>query len=463
MTINFSTIEEIGRGGFSKVEKVSLEDGTLCARKVFYPRLLEGPGASFDKLKKRFRREVSVQKNLPDGYFMPILGEDLDADEPYYLMPLAQQTLTELIDESKNKGDLTSCIEALKDLLNGLEEIHQQGFVHRDIKPDNVLLYDGSWRLTDFGFVLHIEAATNKITSVGSKFGTEYYMAPEQLLAAREATTKADIYAFGCILHDIFSEETRTPYQTYSCKGPMGVVIERCTDKNPERRFRTVSDLRSAMILSLNNINLETGSNQTNDWVSELGGWTNWNADKLDDLVRFILACEDEQMVSPIFYEVNEQMLEKFFELEKNLWSSLIGVYCEWVKSNRFIWDFCDVIIGRLMDAYRLGAESEKAKTTLAAASLAHSHNRYHVMRRLFRMAGPEISTSLASRLRVEILAEGCQDDFIYCTETLDKELSEYHASIVEILRDYKKKISEKKERERRLLLESVEKFFGGI
>lgn len=168
-------IREIKSGGFGRVDEV-VDNGHRYARKTFAPSM-PTTSAELDKLKKRFNREVRVQAEIWSDAIMPIESYDLNADPPWFLMPLADRTLAEEIQAFKSGGAPPDA--ALADILNGLEELHALGFVHRDLKPQNVLLHNGTWKLSDFGLVLPTTGTTTQLTT-HSAWGTQAYASPEQ-------------------------------------------------------------------------------------------------------------------------------------------------------------------------------------------------------------------------------------------------------------------------------------------
>src|SRR5688500_16942101 len=97
-------LSEINRGGFGRVERVQLEDGSIVARKVFDPSPDVIAGTNVDKLRKRFKREVKVQSSLSPDFFVPVLTYDLSSDPPWFCMPLCERNYSVQIAEDMAGG-----------------------------------------------------------------------------------------------------------------------------------------------------------------------------------------------------------------------------------------------------------------------------------------------------------------------------------------------------------------------
>lgn len=425
------TIDLIARGGFGRVDRVRLADGTIAARKTFVPP--HGlDAANLEKLRKRFGREVRTQRALNSPSFLPILDSDLDRDDPWFVMPLAERSLQTEVEACKASGTVPA--KALADLLNGLEELHAMEMVHRDLKPQNVLLHEGVWKLSDFGLVLPLTAETTQLTSTDSAWGTVHYAAPEQAVGFHTVGPSADIYAFGCVLHDIFGVAGRVPYHRHSAPGPIGAIIEKCTENDPKRRFKSIHAVRGALLTSLASTPTITIGGAAADWASRIPACSSWVADDVTELASAILRLSNWNDRYAVFSVIDEAAIEVMAAKNYDSWKVVALAMCEWAEGG-FEWSFCDVIIGRLEKLFELGDLEIKACAAVAAAELASSHNRWYVMRRLIAMCGPGLDGPSASRITIEAMAREKLPAFQRCVDVIGiHPATAYHATLATAL-----------------------------
>lgn len=164
---------------------------------------------------ERFQREIKIVRTLTHAHILPILDSGTHDDWYYMVMPyIAHGTLQERIEKQPLTLDEAGVI--LEQITDALQYAHEQGIIHRDIKPTNVLLADDNFvYLADFGIAKALDA-DNSLTRTGAMVGTPRYMAPE--LAFEPATPLSDIYALGVLLYQMLTGrvpfEGVTPLQT---------------------------------------------------------------------------------------------------------------------------------------------------------------------------------------------------------------------------------------------------------
>lgn len=242
----------LGKGGFGVVEIVQWKDGVLVARKTL--QLTNNQDQDND-LKRRFKREVEYQRAFNHPNIVKILHTELNEDPPSFMMPLA----TCHLGGEKKAGlsfDFSTKVKAFLNTLAGLEELHNKGHVHRDIKPGNILRFENPdesyiYAISDFGLISPSDRSiTTNITSTGDAFGTEIYMPREcYLFGFSVADARSDIYSLGVLLLFLFLEDDETlgcPYDERSSKCAFGDIISKCTKREPDERYESIAELKAA-------------------------------------------------------------------------------------------------------------------------------------------------------------------------------------------------------------------------
>jgi hypothetical protein len=417
-----------------RVDEVELLDGTHAAQKTFDPdRLAYSNQQELDKLRLRFEREVRYQAELGRIGAMPILGFDLSAAPPWFVMPLAEKSYAEQIEEDRAAVKISA--EPLADILSGLEQMHELGYVHRDLKPENVLLWQGTWRLSDFGLAVSVvSTGTSRITTM-SNWGTQDYMAPEQTTDFRNVKAPADIYAFGCILHELIDGSPRVPYTVQSVAGPYDYIVRKCTQREPDKRFKSIAALRSVLFDELKrDPSLKRGAT-TDQWASELASIATWDKRKVNEFVAHMQTAAPGNEIH-VIADVREEHLEALAITAPDEWEPLALAYCDWARAS-FSFEFCDVIAGCLRRVHDdpQSSVSIRANAATAMAALGSKNNRWYCMRLLHPMSDARIADTTAQRIAMEIRANELHEAFEHCArEVYGWQRSDYHPRILAAL-----------------------------
>lgn len=257
------TIErELGGGGMSRV--FTAMESALGRRVVIKVVPLEfGAGVNLD----RFKRETLLAANLQHPHIVPVLSAGEIDGVPYYTMPFIEgESLRARL--AGGPLPMSEVVSVLRDVARALAYAHERGVVHRDVKPDNVLLAHGSATVTDFGIAKAISASRateseSTLTQLGTSVGTPAYMAPEQAAADPSTDHRADIYSFGCMAYELLAG--RTPFaglaphkllMAHMGERPKQVaelrpdtppmladLVMQCLEKDPDARPQRAADL----------------------------------------------------------------------------------------------------------------------------------------------------------------------------------------------------------------------------
>ena len=188
---------ELARGGAGRVFLAEDKEGTRIALKVLHPELVVSVTAD------RFLREIGVLSRLDH----PLITKLIDYGERdwlvYYAMPYIEgPTLRMHVDQAR-RVRLDDTLRIAQDLLSSLGYAHERGIMHRDVKPENIVLSPGGAILLDFGIAKAIEAAgSERLTRSGFTVGTSSYMSPEQASALDSLDHRSDLYSLGCVLYE---------------------------------------------------------------------------------------------------------------------------------------------------------------------------------------------------------------------------------------------------------------------
>jgi serine/threonine-protein kinase len=251
------------------MSRVFVADETALDRKVVIKVL--PPETAAQVSLERFKREILLAAKLQHPHIVPLLAAGESQGLPYFTMPFVAGESLRLRLAQHGELPVKDAVRVLREIASALAYAHEHGIVHRDIKPDNVLLSGGSAMVTDFGVAKALSASTNaehaNTTSLGVALGTPAYMSPEQASADPSVDYRADIYSFGVLAYELLTGQPpfagRTPQNLLaahvteipesinkrraSLPPALASLVMRCLEKRPADRPQSASDVVNAL------------------------------------------------------------------------------------------------------------------------------------------------------------------------------------------------------------------------
>src|SRR5438067_668033 len=261
---NYRLIDRLGAGGMGEVWRA--EDTRLLrpvAIKILSERIANDP-----EWKARFLREARTIAQLNHPNIATIYSIEQEADKFFIAMELVEgESLAAVL--AKGKLEPVEVVRIFRQVAEALAEAHDKGIVHRDIKPDNIMLGKRGVKVLDFGIAKQITATTESptLTQAGLIVGTPFYMSPEQALG-RPVDARSDLFSLGVVLYEALAG--RRPFEGESVTETMmniimqeapelsavapslppslADVVNRALQKKPERRFGSAGEMVDALL-----------------------------------------------------------------------------------------------------------------------------------------------------------------------------------------------------------------------
>jgi serine/threonine-protein kinase len=256
----------IGSGGMATVYLAQdLKHDRKVAVKVLDPDLAQSLGA------ERFLKEIKTAANLTHPHILPVFDSGEAAGFLFYVMPYVKGESLRTRLTKERQLPVEDAIQITREIADALAYAHDEGVIHRDVKPANIMLEAGYAVLADFGVAHAVaEAKDERITRTGTSLGTPAYMSPEQATGEQDLDGRSDQYALGCVLYEMLAghppftgAQVEAVVRQHLSAEPPSVthtrpavadevvkVIHRALAKSPADRFRTTGEMAAALALT---------------------------------------------------------------------------------------------------------------------------------------------------------------------------------------------------------------------
>lgn len=369
----FDDFEPIGEGGYGKVWRCSRRSsGASVALKAL--RLdCDDPTAP-----DRFSREVRLLKSLDHPNIVRVYDAHLSEPPLYFTMPWYAESLEDQFDGIV--GDEGRIILIFERVLDGVEYLHSQGVIHRDLKPNNILMNsETDVVVSDFGLGRDLRSLTTRQTVTGQGFGTFGYMAPEQAESAKDVDARADIFSLGKVLYELLTGERNPLAQPVFDNVPPRYrrLVRKCVEPGPNNRYDSIAALKQDWRVAtdpdsvrLRRVNIATMLDFSDGIDMNLAA----------ALAR--IADQDLDLLHELVMEIPELALQGLWEFEKSSMHPVIREFVDFVANKDWGYDYTDKLGNRLSFLHRLVDDEYEllAQIVWSTAKLGLAHNRWHVM-----------------------------------------------------------------------------------
>jgi serine/threonine-protein kinase len=253
---------EIGKGGNARIYLARNPEGHPVALKILHPELLVSVAA------ERFLREIKLASQLDHPHIAKLLDSGERDWVVYYVMTYVEGvTLRELMSQGRQMS-IPDTLRLAGDLLDALDHAHARGIIHRDVKPENVVMSPLGAVLLDFGIARAVWASgSDRLTRSGIAVGTSTYMSPEQITALQELDPRSDLYSLACVLFECLAGQPPFTHRNEAMVLQLHLTqpapdirtlrpeipaelangIARAMAKTPEERWQSAAAMRDAL------------------------------------------------------------------------------------------------------------------------------------------------------------------------------------------------------------------------
>lgn len=387
----------IYNGGFGKIHNCSIidenefvvQDG-LVMKKI--SNAMDLPQ------QHRFDREMRyLQKLNHKNILKPI---HCDFDEDYIVMEKYPQNLEDYIRSTQYTTEESTVIYS--QILDGVEFYISEGYLHRDLKPQNILLdSENNAKITDFGISSRAlrEETIYSLTVRNFGAGTQFYCAPEQLRNLKDADERSEVFSLGRILYVLNTKDFRNyeMEKIQELSPQLRSIIKKATEYNPENRYQTVSEFKSAFYLLTSPVPIFNIKDYKVDKVEQLILEKHLIGSEFESDLNFILSPHYEDKVD-LMIKLENNIHKSIWKNHNDFYTKFINNICDDIESRSYPFSYVDTIVSSTVSLLReLNNDLDmdlQLRIIKSSVRVAVYHNRFWAMEHIGRYIS-EIKDSL--------------------------------------------------------------------
>jgi tRNA A-37 threonylcarbamoyl transferase component Bud32 len=369
---HFQDVRRLGSGGFGEVWACTSEGVRYAKKKLT---------ATDEDSVARFQREVRILSKLDHPNIVKVVAKKLQTSPYWYVMPLYRRSLEAELPALV--GDEQRVRKIFTAILDGVEYAHGEGVIHRDLKPGNVLMNsDDDVVVSDFGLGRMLDAESTRRTQSGEPMGTRLYMAPEQWSSAKEADERSDIYTLGRILYALHTGPLDSTHHDLANVPPnVRVVISKCTQQQPDKRFQSVTELKEAWLIAVGELFASSTAEEVRKLAKVLSESVSGGEDIAEELLSLLLQHEDDaDLIHETVMLLPARIVARMEEADLDATKRLVQKFVEHTTAQGWGFSYTDKIGQQCKRLYqKLGDYEIRADLVYCILDVGEGHNRYFV------------------------------------------------------------------------------------